>query len=284
MWTNKLLNKNDNEEELALQIVGSIIPRYKGVKKKKGQEKPDYQGVDIGVEITRAMKHTGEVTSFIEEFRNQEYGKLPKKRLQNMGFTEAPSVNDSKGNSYVQRSKNNGVLWYNKPNANSDLILICGGVSGKNTEEDVVSSVMDKTKKLNSHYKKFSENDLLILVGESMNYFSLSHMIIVQVVDGIIAILKAEFDKKKYKYYFDNLLILFNDYLCEISTETWKYRIYDTTQQMLNFYNTIYQQDKNNNTHQVLQQEKTYVISSKQTLFTPIPLKQGKNGNTQGYP
>lgn len=239
MWTNQLLNKDDNEEKLSLQIVGSIIPRLIGIKKIEGQEKPDYQGVDIGVEITRAMEHTGEVSNFVNKFNNRKYSQLPKKRLRKMGFDESPYITNSKGNIYIQRSKKNGFLWYIKPYDNSDLILIAGGFSGMNTEEDIISSVMRKIKKLNTDYKRFSENDLIVLVGEQINYSYFNQMIRKQVLNKIISSLKVEFEKKEYEYYFDNLFILFLDFLCEISTETWEYKDYDISQQMLDYYKAL---------------------------------------------
>lgn len=88
--------------------------------------------------------------------------------------------------------------------------------------ETVSDAVADKLGKLNDHYSLFSENDLVLVLDEFIDYgldiiFSFEEMF-TPVLDCIKKVYQNGYDKV-----FDYVYILFNDCVVEVSTKEWSY-------------------------------------------------------------
>lgn len=78
-------------------------------------------------------------------------------------------------------------------------------------------------KKLNSNYCVKSENDLVLLVPEQLNYIWEQEYIVNETLETAIDQVRDIYKKKEYEHYFNYLYLIFLDNLFVIDTKEWKF-------------------------------------------------------------
>ncbi|MDD6665443.1 MAG: hypothetical protein PUE48_03775 [Eubacterium coprostanoligenes] len=229
MWS------KEEYEKYAISVLGLFYPEI--INMIKG-ESPDYNNTSIGIEVTRAITtKNGEVDAFWKKHNGMRFRDLSQKQLKKMGFNVLPVQVDSRDLLYVQKSFQNGSLYYYKEKGTDELILfIYFGrlTSNETTSDDIMRAISVKLKKLNNNYKLFSRNDLCILIQEQLNYCACQEEIIDDLMDLVISSVKRLINKSNQNKKYDNIFLLFLDNLFRISTETWEYERNVITQDCIN--------------------------------------------------
>ncbi len=229
MWS------KEEYEKYAISVLGLFYPEI--INMIKG-ESPDYNNTSIGIEVTRAITtKNGEVDAFWKKHNGMRFQDLSQKQLKKMGFNVLPVQVDSRDLLYVQKSFQNGSLYYYKEKGTDELILfIYFGrlTSNEATSDDIMRAISVKLKKLNNNYKLFSRNDLCILIQEQLNYCACQEEIIDDLMGLVISSVKRLINKSNQNKKYDNIFLLFLDNLFRISTETWEYERNVITQDCIN--------------------------------------------------
>ena len=206
--------------------------KIKGMQNLQLFDSPDLQGQNIGIEVTNAIvANNAKIDSIYSKYINKNFTYISKAELKSCGFDI--TMEKLGGCLYCQTNRERIKLIYLKNKIN-EFILV--GYIGKVDDVEscvstIVNSIGGKLDKLNDHYKVFSENDLIVMINEQIDYLVESKTIISNIVSKVVDNLKILYSKGIYSYYFDKVYLLFLDKMICVNTLNWQFHIFDITQE-----------------------------------------------------
>lgn len=211
----------DRKERIAKQILQDRFPnKFSGLIK---GESPDWHNDDLGLEIVESiLELDAQFESIYKKYANKPKEKIPKKILKSLGFDENLIRHNVNPRLYFQNSDRIGKLTYYVDDYNDEknVLILVGQIGkprvGNRTDGTILDIITTKILKLNKHYKKYSENDLAILIDDYINCGTQHKSLI---IGEIIEQIRDEYSKNKQEYKFDFIYLIYRDCLVEIETQ-----------------------------------------------------------------
>lgn len=192
-------------------------------------ECPDWHNDKIGIEVTRAIvSDNAKLLSMHKKFDYKFKKNIPTKLLEVLGFDDNLIPGDN--NLYMQKSSKVGSLAYVWDENVKDYRLVGivdKGKTNDDTGDNIIAIIEDKLKKLNAHYTLYSENNMLILIDEFINYCP---EIWNQITEDLVNKIQNLYRNTKSKHKFDFIYLFFYDSLIEVDTSDWSNASIDISQ------------------------------------------------------
>ena len=199
-------------------------------------ESPDYYDDELGLEVTRAIStDDGEFDALINQYLNESFSKIPKKRLKKLGFVKEPvQINEYL---YVQRSEKQGALYYYRNTQTGELILLFafGKVRGVNSTAVAISkSIKEKLTRLNTNYTLKKSNALAIILEKQIGFDGIKNDIITEELECCFTTIKGLYDETiEFKIHFDTIYVIYLDALFIIDSINWQKTVIDLEREMI---------------------------------------------------